>query len=557
MEVFMAIPLLSMLGLASSAVDVVQKVFSQGNAKAGDFDAELASALNGTGGAKTPLSKLLLKNGKIDDEALKTLLGSPMGLLLFQFMTSLKELGLSSADIKLIMGGKGAQLSDEGLKTLLSKCGVGTKEIESIMSSTDLKNEIKTKLGESFQSVIKAQAARDGIDPEALFQLAAEDGTAIDDILAKLEAVSTQVTGQTAQTDKTDQTGTAEGAQHAQASPAETANTQDPLVKFTVGLVQKNASHTTSEIRAMVGQILKKVGKAESLARAGTLAAGESENTQKSAQAGVAQMTEQAQTQLGISKDELKSLFFETDPSARQEIVAQVTAKVGTFLKANEGKDLSPETKAVVSFLKTAMSESEFSSIDQSLKLYNGGQTLPELKMPLDSGTYTALAKNLGSSDAQSQFETQMKQVVDQLRQTLPAQMKDTGGQVTLRLNPPMLGKVDVSMTMTGGQLQATFKTDQLITRDMLVQNMNILKDALADQGIKATQFSVSMSFDSRQQQGENYASWTGSEQGRHGAGHQGGGQENGNRAFREEDNALYAQANYSGLLDKGLDLFA
>jgi len=41
----MALPLMSVLSLASGAVNAVQKLTGQGNAKGGSFDAELASAL--------------------------------------------------------------------------------------------------------------------------------------------------------------------------------------------------------------------------------------------------------------------------------------------------------------------------------------------------------------------------------------------------------------------------------------------------------------------------------------------------------------------------------
>jgi flagellar hook-length control protein FliK len=542
MEVCMALPLLNMLSLASGAVNVVQKALSQGNAKGGSFDAELSSALNGKTGSGNPLSKILQKGGKISDEELKSLLGTPAGFLLFQFMTSLKEMGLSSSDIKLLLNGNGSQISDDALKTLLTQNGINGNDLESILANTELKNEIKTSLGDSFKSIIEAQAKRDGIDPASLLELAASDSGSIDEILAKLESVKALDKAQ---------------AETGQTNQASTVNTNtvaaDPVMKLTVGLIQNNASHTTDEIRAMMGQILKKVDKA-GLQNAANV---ESTKGNPEVAASVAGMTKTAQEAMGISRDELKSLFFEAEPAARQELVDQVAAKVNAYLKTQEGKTLSPEVMQALSFLKTAMSKSEFAGIDQSLNLWNAGQAVPDLKMHMDSDMYAALAKNLGSSDAQGQFETQMKQVVDQLRQAIPGQIKDTGGQMTLKLHPPMLGNVDVSMTLADGQLQANFKTDQLITRDMLVQNMSILKEALADQGIKATQFSVSMSFDSRDQQGNAYASWAGFEKGSQGSGRQANGDENGDRSFREEDGAVYAQANYSGLLDRGVDFFA
>lgn len=542
----MALPLLNMLGLASSAVNAVRKVFAQENAQGG-FDAELAAALKGDAGKNPLLSKALMEKGEIVDESLKSLLGTASGFLLFQFVAALGEMGVPSSDVKLLLGGNGSQISDDGLKALLGRSGMPEGEIRSILSNPELKDRIKASLGDSFKSAIEAQASRDGIDPASLLEFASSDQAPVDSILAKLKAAV--ASGQTTAGEGSQPLPT----QSAQASPASPATAADPLVKLTMGLIQSSVSHTTSEIRTMVGQILKNAGVKPLQASSSN----ESASAGPEIEAGVAGMTDTARDAFGISTDELRSLFFEADPARRQEAVEQVTAKVGAFLKTQEGKPLGPEVLHALSFLKKAMSETEFAGISNSMTLWNAGQAVPDLGMPVNREMYATLARALGSQGPQSQFEAQMRQVVDQLRQVLPSQGNGSGSQVTLRLNPPMLGQVDVSMTMADGQLQATFKTDQLVTRDMLVQNMSILKDALADQGIKATQFSVSMNFDSRGQQGDSYAAWTGLEKGGHGSGHRGGGQENAGRSFREEERAVYAQANYPGTVDKGLDFFA
>jgi flagellar hook-length control protein FliK len=553
----MALPLMSVLNLASGAVNALQKLTGQGSAKGGSFDAELATALNGANGSGNPLAKLLAKNGKIDDEGLKSLLGTPAGFLLFQFMTSMKEMGLSTSDIKGIMAGNGAQMSDDALSALLKKSGIGAGEIESILSSTELKGQLKTALGQAFTSMIEAQATKVGADPAVLSELASSDNATIEEVLAAFKAVPvTDTPAETGQAAQTAQAALAAQAGTATAAPAvvptDAGAAADPFLKLTVGLIQSNVSHATNEIRSMVSQIVGKIAKTDVKAPV----APESTDASPEVAVDVAKMTETAQSTLGVTRDELKALFFETDPMAREEMVSQVTAKISSFLKSNEGKTLSPEVLHTLSYLKTAMSKTEFAGIDQAVSLWNAGQTVPELNLPMDKGLYTSLAKNLGATGAQNQFDAQMKQVVDQIRQAIPA---GSGSQVTISLHPPMLGKVDVSMTLADGQLQANFKTDQLVTRDMLVQNMSILKEALADQGIKAAQFSVSMNFDSRQQQGNaNAAMWAGAEKGGHGFGQQGRGQEeSGQRAFRGEDTSVYAQANYSGLLDRGLDFFA
>ena len=73
--------------------------------------------------------------------------------------------------------------------------------------------------------------------------------------------------------------------------------------------------------------------------------------------------------------------------------------------------------------------------------------------------------------------------VLDQIRQAIPGGMKSSDGSMTLKLNPPMLGRVDVNIKLKDGQITASFKVDQPVTRDILQQNMHILKDALTDRG--------------------------------------------------------------------------
>ncbi len=237
--------------------------------------------------------------------------------------------------------------------------------------------------------------------------------------------------------------------------------------------------------------------------------------------------------------------------------MAQATAQVNAYLKAQEGKPLAPEVANALAFLKAGMSEQEFSGIDQSLKLFQPNQAIVDSGLMVDKEMYTALTKNLGSNDAPALFENHMKQVIDQLRQTLPSHMKNGEGQVTMRLHPPMLGKVDVSMTMHDGQIQASFKTDQAVTRDILIQNMNILKDALAEQGIKATQFTVTMNFDGRSPRDGYAYAFAGHDRQSQGSGPNGRQPDESGRTYRENDGVAYAQANYSGLLDNGLDFFA
>lgn len=540
----MQLPLIQLLGLATGAVGIVQKAFAQGKSE-GRFETQLTSALSAKTDAKNLVSQLLAKKGGMDEEALQSLLSIPSGVLMIQFMTALKEMGVQSSDIGLLLNGKGEQMSDESLKALLSGLGIGGKDLEAILADPRKMSEIKAQLSDSFKTIISEQAAKDGIEPDALFELAASDSGTIDSIIERLQSVKP---GPAAQ----EQTAIPDEAAATTAQTGQAATPSADKVALTIGLIQRNVSHITTEIRAALAQIVKKaeVAAPES---AGVASPEEASNPEVAAKVSKAVST--AETTLGLSKDTLKDLFFETNPLTRRQVVEQATEKVNAYLKSQEGRILSPEVKEALSFVKAAMSEEEFSGIDRSLKLWNQGQAISEAKLPVDREMFTALSRNLGGDGTAGVFEDHMQQVIDQLKQTLPSSLKNGEGQVTLRLNPPMLGRVEVSMTMQDGQLQAAFRTDQSLTRDILLQNMSILKDALADQGIKATQFSVSTTLDNRSH-GSGFASASHERHGQ-GFGHQGKGSENQGRSFKENEGMVYAQANYQGLLEGSLDIFA
>ncbi|MCY2982831.1 MAG: flagellar hook-length control protein FliK [Planctomycetota bacterium] len=76
-------------------------------------------------------------------------------------------------------------------------------------------------------------------------------------------------------------------------------------------------------------------------------------------------------------------------------------------------------------------------------------------------------------------------------------QLANGGGQVRLRLHPPELGALQMSLRMEGGQVFAKLEVENTIARDALLNNVQTLKDRLADQGMKVAAFEVEVSTDS------------------------------------------------------------
>lgn len=74
------------------------------------------------------------------------------------------------------------------------------------------------------------------------------------------------------------------------------------------------------------------------------------------------------------------------------------------------------------------------------------------------------------------------------------SRLTPTGGEITLRLHPPQLGSLAVKVQMEGNSLSARLSTESQAAREIIVENLPILRKRLAEQGIEVTQMHVDVS---------------------------------------------------------------
>jgi flagellar hook-length control protein FliK len=55
--------------------------------------------------------------------------------------------------------------------------------------------------------------------------------------------------------------------------------------------------------------------------------------------------------------------------------------------------------------------------------------------------------------------------------------------RLNLKLNPGHLGQIDVELDMHAGGLDAVFKTENMLTKELITQGISKLKDSLAQSG--------------------------------------------------------------------------
>jgi len=114
----------------------------------------------------------------------------------------------------------------------------------------------------------------------------------------------------------------------------------------------------------------------------------------------------------------------------------------------------------------------------------------------LDSARNTASTGTLGAAatsaalanpeltDRAAQIQDLADKLGKAMGERLQEQLERGEWKLQLKLNPAHLGKIDVELDMSLKGLDAIFKTDNQLTRELIAQGMNKLKDSLAESGM-------------------------------------------------------------------------
>ncbi len=134
--------------------------------------------------------------------------------------------------------------------------------------------------------------------------------------------------------------------------------------------------------------------------------------------------------------------------------------------------------------------------------------------LSLDSARNTASTGSLGASATSAALANpemtdraaQIQDLADKLGKAMGERLQDQlergEWKLQLKLNPANLGKIDVELDMSKAGLDAVFKTDNAVTRELIAQGMNKLKDSLAQSGM--TVANVWVNSENQQKSGGN-----------------------------------------------------
>jgi flagellar hook-length control protein FliK len=99
-------------------------------------------------------------------------------------------------------------------------------------------------------------------------------------------------------------------------------------------------------------------------------------------------------------------------------------------------------------------------------------------------------------------YEQLAQRLGEALGQRLQSQLERGQWKMQMRLDPAHLGRIDLDLDMNSGALEAVFRSDNQLTRDLIAQGLPRLKESLSQSGTAVA--NVWVQGDSSRQSGGN-----------------------------------------------------
>jgi hypothetical protein len=130
------------------------------------------------------------------------------------------------------------------------------------------------------------------------------------------------------------------------------------------------------------------------------------------------------------------------------------------------------------------------------------GQVSGEPLRPHSAATGPTNVWSSSASQRMEQYEELAQRLGEALGQRLQSQLERGQWKVQMRLDPAQLGRIDLDLDMNAGSLEAVFRSDNQVTRDLIAQSLPKLRDSLAQAGTAVA--NVWVQGDSSRQSGGN-----------------------------------------------------
>lgn len=214
-----------------------------------------------------------------------------------------------------------------------------------------------------------------------------------------------------------------------------------------------------------------------------------------------------------------------TDMAAIQQL--QITVLPAAVLPINTNPSNAPvlSTIDMLSRFGTGVDEKDVSALLSHFSQETDSDNNPDQAPSQDGGNNSSNfsqalssnknAANVTSANAAQVSATHMSEVYDQLSDKMATEMaarihkqlSDGEWKMKFALRPSNLGGVEIQLEMKDGKLDAVFRADNPLTRDLLQNSSQRLKEALANFGINAGQVNVGQGGGNAQQNNSGNAS--------------------------------------------------
>jgi len=128
--------------------------------------------------------------------------------------------------------------------------------------------------------------------------------------------------------------------------------------------------------------------------------------------------------------------------------------------------------------------------------------SLSDVNAKMNSASIAFSKTEVANQTAKS---TLQQNIMDQLINSPRMQIKQTeqGTMMTMKLNPEVLGNVEIKMEIVKGVLQAEINVENIIVKGAIEANLSDLKNALSDKGFQVESLNVSVGKDSQDNRGQ------------------------------------------------------
>ncbi|HOJ12989.1 MAG TPA: flagellar hook-length control protein FliK [Deltaproteobacteria bacterium] len=412
---------------------------------------------------------------------------TPQSAVIYLF--ALGSMGLSPNDIRAVVCGDPSGLSDDGLMHILETSGYDPALVRQVMDDAGLCAMLKESCVGALSSMLTEGGAGEGMGPHS--PDAGWGSNQLGPVRPQVGAHGLLLVE--AESEQASQGNTVDGAASSNfTGGAPARRVTEPLVQVLAYSVRKalEGCPGLQPEQPGVSSNVDGLGSGASPSGAQADGVGEDPSTPGPALEELVGGTRVLEETFGVENDTLRDLVFSAEPSARRSALTEAISRMTRGLDEGGRDGLQAGLKKALSVLKTVLSKDEYSELVASLKA--AGHEVPAgvAGVPVNKGLFEAFAHRLAHVP-EGALQPQLEGALDQVRQAIFTLPRAGEGSVSIRIHPPMLGRVDIDVFLEGGQVTATFKVDQPLTRDLIQQNMQVLKETLAECGIKAQQLVV------------------------------------------------------------------